>query len=102
MCDAEYYLQILCGCLSPGSAVGQGLRPFVVYLPSCRGGRFYTTEQFMGIVRSIIYTSINGNWILEWMFPVVLLIHCLVCCSNVDVNWEGDYHLDRHLSYPWQ
>ena len=22
---------ILCGCLSPGSAVGQGLRPFVVY-----------------------------------------------------------------------
>jgi hypothetical protein len=33
---------ILCGCLSPGSAVG--LRPFVVYPPSCRGGRFYTTE----------------------------------------------------------
>jgi len=36
-------LRFLCGCLSPGSAVGQGLRPFVVY-PSCRGGRFYTTE----------------------------------------------------------
>jgi hypothetical protein len=37
----------LCGCLSPGSAVCQGvlgLRPFVVYPPSCRGGRFYTTE----------------------------------------------------------
>ena len=43
VCDAEYYLQILCGCLSPGSAVGQDLRPFVVYPPSCRGGGFYTT-----------------------------------------------------------
>ena len=43
VCDAEYYLEILCGCLSPGSAVGQGLRPFVVYPPSCLGGRFYTT-----------------------------------------------------------
>ena len=42
VCDAEYYLQILCGCLSPGSAVGQGRRPFVMYPPSCRGGRFYT------------------------------------------------------------
>jgi len=28
--------------------VGQGLRPFVVYPPSCRGGRFHTTEQFIG------------------------------------------------------
>ena len=27
----------LCVCLSPVSAVGQGLRPFVVYPPSCRG-----------------------------------------------------------------
>ena len=34
-------LRFLCGCLSPGSAVGQGLRPFVAYPPSCRGGRFY-------------------------------------------------------------
>ena len=48
VCDAEYYLQILCGCLSPGSVVGQGLRPFVVYPPSCRGGGFHTTGQFMG------------------------------------------------------
>jgi len=31
--------------LSPGSAVGQGLRPFVVYPPSCRGGGFYTTDK---------------------------------------------------------
>jgi hypothetical protein len=54
VCDAEYYLQILCGCLSPGSAVGQGLRPFVVYPPSCRGGGFYTTEQFMGVFVSLV------------------------------------------------
>ena len=39
-------LRFLCGCLSPGSAVGQGLRPFVVYPPSCRGDRFYTQNCF--------------------------------------------------------
>ena len=54
MCDAEYYLQILCGCLSPGLVVGQGFHPFVVYPPSCRGGRFYTTEQFMGVFISLV------------------------------------------------
>jgi len=43
--------RFLCVCLSPGSAVGQGLRPFVVYPPSCLGGRFYTTKQFMGGIR---------------------------------------------------
>jgi len=40
-------LRFLYGCLSPGSAVGQRLRPFVVYPPSCRDGGFYTTGQFI-------------------------------------------------------
>ena len=34
--------------------MGQGLRPFVLYPPSCRGGRFYTTEQFMGVFVSLV------------------------------------------------
>ena len=48
-------LRFLCGCFSPGSAVGQGLRPFVVYPPSCRGGGFYTTQY------SAILKFFHGN-----------------------------------------
>ena len=54
---AEYCLQILCGCFSLGSAVGQGLRPFVVYPPSCRGGGFYTTEFTCLADRAFWYNS---------------------------------------------
>ena len=31
-----------------GGVSGVGFRPFVVHPPSCRGGGFHTTEQFMG------------------------------------------------------
>jgi hypothetical protein len=59
-----YKLQSSCGCYRAlltdsvgmlvswiGGGSGVGFRPFVVHPPSCRGGRFRTTERYYGGVR---------------------------------------------------
>jgi len=85
VCDAEYYLQILCGCLSPGSAVGQGLRPFVVYPPSCPFSRF--SDQATGW--KILGSNLEGRDVSSRKYPA---------SYSMDSGWKAVESWDRPLT----